>query len=62
MRKTISGMLGTVGARANGRAATPSLDIVIDGRTILDIRPTGLAAPEGEVIDLKGKDGDRGLD
>ena len=50
--KDSSGMLGTVG-RANGER--PSPDIVIDGRTILDIRPTGLAAPEGQVIDLKGR-------
>ena len=50
--KDSSGMLGTVG-RTNGER--PSPDIVIDGRTILDIRPTGLAAPEGQVIDLKGR-------
>ncbi|MBO0759050.1 MAG: amidohydrolase family protein, partial [Bradyrhizobiaceae bacterium] len=48
-----------VGCRALlGEAARPSdgpVDIVIEGRRIREIRPSGAAAPEGTIIELKGR-------
>jgi guanine deaminase len=41
-----------------GEGARPSdgpVDVVIEGRHIRDIRPSGAAAPEGRVIDLAGR-------
>ena len=53
MRKTL------VGCRALlGETSTPSdgtVDIVIDGRTIREIRPHGAREPEGTVIDMRGR-------
>ena len=48
-----------VGCRALlGEAATPSdgpVDIVIDGRSVHDVRPAGAAPPEGRVVDLTNR-------
>ena len=50
VRKTLTGAIALL-----GEDATPSpgpVDIVIDGRLIQDIRPSGTKAPEGTVIDM----------
>src|SRR6266404_2547400 len=52
-RKTLTGAIALL-----GEAAVPSdgaVDIVIEGRTILDIRPSGVQPPEGTVIDMRGR-------
>ena len=53
MRKTLAGCLALIGEDA--RASNGPVDIVIDGQRIQEIRPSGAAHPEGEVIDLKGR-------
>src|SRR2546426_4049749 len=53
MRKTLVGCLALIGEHA--RASNGPVDIVIDGRRIDEIRPSGVARPEGEVIDLSGR-------
>lgn len=50
MRKTLVGCLALLGEDA--RPSEGPVDIVIDGRIIHDIRPSGAAAPEGEAIDM----------
>lgn len=49
----MTGCLALVGEDA--RPSDGPVDIVIDGRLIRDIRPTGVAAPEGEPINLTGR-------
>jgi 5-methylthioadenosine/S-adenosylhomocysteine deaminase len=53
VRKTLIGCLALVGEDA--RPSDGPVDIVIDGPLIHDIRPTGAATPEGELIDLTGR-------
>ena len=53
MRKTLVGCLALIGEHA--RASNGPVDIVIHGRRIDEIRPSGVALPEGEVIDLSGR-------
>src|SRR5437762_254676 len=53
VRKTLVGALALLGDDA--RPSNGAVDIVIDGRLINDIRPTGAKPPEGTVIDLKGR-------
>ena len=53
MRKTLVGALALLGEDAvpsNGR-----VDIVIEGRTIREIRPHGVQPPEGTAIDMRGR-------
>ena len=52
-RKTLVGAIALLGEEAT--ASGGPVDIVIDGRHIQDIRPSGASAPEGAVIDLHGK-------
>jgi 5-methylthioadenosine/S-adenosylhomocysteine deaminase len=53
LRKTLVGCLALVGEDA--RPTDGAVDIVIEDRIIRDIRPTRVAAPEGELIDLTGR-------
>ena len=53
MRKTLVGCRALLGEDA--RPSEGPVDIVIEGRHIHDIRPSGAAAPEGEAIDLTGR-------
>lgn len=53
MRTTLVGCLALMGEGA--RPSDGPVDVVIEGRQIHDIRPSGAAAPEGRVIDLKGR-------
>jgi guanine deaminase len=53
VRKTLIGCLALVGEDA--RPSDGPVDIVIDGHLIRDIRPAGVATPEGEPINLKGR-------
>ena len=53
MRKTLVGCRALVGEGA--RPSEGPVDIVIEGRHIHDIRPSGSAAPEGEAINLTGR-------
>src|SRR4051812_37861323 len=39
----------------DARPAETPVDIVIEGKKIRDIRPSGSATPEGEAIDLSGR-------
>ena len=51
MKTTLAGCLALLGEDA--RPSDGPVDIVIEGGHIRDIRPSGAAAPEGKVIDLK---------
>jgi 5-methylthioadenosine/S-adenosylhomocysteine deaminase len=53
VRTTLMGCLALLGEDA--RPSDGPVDVVIDGRQILDIRPSGKTAPEGRAIDLKGR-------
>src|SRR6266705_2669820 len=53
VRKTLVGCFALLGEDA--RPSEQPVDIVIDGRQIREIRPSGAVAPEGEVIDLAGR-------
>jgi len=53
MKKTLVGCLALLGQGA--RPSDGGVDIVIEGRHIREIRPTGTRAPEGEAIDLRGR-------
>src|ERR1700741_873604 len=53
MRKTLVGALALL-----GEDAVPSegpVDIVVEGRLIEDIRPSGVQPPDGTVIDMRGR-------
>lgn len=52
-KRTLSGCLALLGTDA--RQSDGPVDIVIDGNKISDIRPSGSAAPEGEVIDARNR-------
>jgi 5-methylthioadenosine/S-adenosylhomocysteine deaminase len=52
-RKTLVGCLALLGEAAKPSAGP--VDIVIDGKTIHDIRPAGAQAQEGEAIDMRGR-------
>ena len=52
MVKTLVNCQALLGEDA--RMSEVPVDIVIDGKKIRDIRPSGTAVPEGEVIDLRG--------
>ena len=52
-RKTLVGAIALL-----GEAAVPAdhaVDVVIEGRLIQDIRPSGTVPPEGTAIDMRGK-------
>ena len=52
-RKTLVGAIALL-----GEAAVPAdhaVDVVIEGRLIQDIRPSGAVPPEGTAIDMRGK-------
>jgi 5-methylthioadenosine/S-adenosylhomocysteine deaminase len=53
VRMTLIGCLALVGEDA--RPSAGPVDIVIEGNLIRDIRPAGVATPEGEPINLKGR-------
>jgi len=53
VRKTLVGCLALVDEDA--QPTDRAIDIIIEGNIIRDIRPTGVAAPEGELIDLTGR-------
>ena len=53
MRKTLTGCIALLGEEA--RPSEGPVDIVIEGRYIHEIRPSGAAAPEGDVVDMKGR-------
>jgi 5-methylthioadenosine/S-adenosylhomocysteine deaminase len=53
MRKTLTGCIALLGEEA--QPSEGPVDVIIEGRHILDIRPSGAAAPEGTVIDLTGR-------
>ena len=53
MRKTLTGCIALLGEEA--RPSEGPVDIVIEGRYIHEIRPSGAAAPEGDVVDVKGR-------
>ena len=53
MRKTLVGCHALLGEQA--KLSQGPVDIVIDGRHIHDIRPSGAASPEGKVIELKDR-------
>ena len=53
MRKTLTGCIALLGEEA--RPSEGPVDIVIEGRYIHEIRPNGAAAPEGDVVDVKGR-------
>ena len=57
-KRTLSGCLALLGTDA--RQSDGPVDIVIDGNKISDIRPSGSAAPEGEVIDARNRPGNAG--
>jgi 5-methylthioadenosine/S-adenosylhomocysteine deaminase len=53
MTKTLAGCLALLGEDA--RPSNGPVDIIIEGRHIRDIRPSGAGAAEGEIIDLKDR-------
>src|SRR5437660_5243472 len=53
VRKTLVGALALIGEEA--QPSDGAVDIVLDGRLIHEIRPSGAKPPEGEAIDLKGR-------
>src|SRR6266536_1582557 len=53
LRKTLVGCHALIGESV--RPTDGPVDIVIDGRQIRDIRPSGATEPEGDAIDLAGR-------
>src|SRR5262245_65539094 len=53
MKKTLVGCLALLGEDA--RPSDGPVDIVIEGRMIKEIRPSGARKPAGVVIDLSGR-------
>ena len=53
MKITLVGCLALLGPEA--RPSDGAVDIVIEGKHIREIRPTGARAPEGDVIDMRGR-------
>jgi len=53
MRKTLAGCHALLGEDA--RPSNGPVDVVIDGHYIQEVRPSGVAPPEGEKIDLAGR-------
>jgi 5-methylthioadenosine/S-adenosylhomocysteine deaminase len=53
MKKTLVGCLALLGEDA--RPSDHPVDVVVEGRHIHDIRPSGAVAPQGAVIDLTGR-------
>jgi 5-methylthioadenosine/S-adenosylhomocysteine deaminase len=53
VRKTLVGCVALLGPEA--RPSDRAVDIVIEGKNIGEIRPTGARAPEGDIIDLRGR-------
>ena len=53
MRKTLIGCYALLDEDA--RPSDGPVDVVIDGRTIHEVRPSGSAPPEGQSIDLSGR-------
>ena len=53
MTKTLVGCIALLGEDA--RPSDGAVDIIIEGRHIHDIRPSGAASPAGDVIDLKDR-------
>jgi guanine deaminase len=51
MKKTLAGCLALLGPEA--KASDGPVDIVIEGKSIAEIRPHGSAEPEGEVFDMR---------
>src|SRR3954454_6142015 len=52
-RKTLVGGLALIGV--DFVPSDGPVDIVIDGRIIVDIRPSGMKPPEGAVIDMRSR-------
>src|SRR5882762_11949130 len=53
VRKTLVGGIALLGEQA--KPSDGPVDIVIDGRLIREIRPSGAKTPEGTVIDMRGR-------
>jgi guanine deaminase len=53
MKKTLAGCLALVGPQAN--VSGGPVDIVIEDKSIAEIRPHGAAEPEGEVLDMRNR-------
>lgn len=53
MTKTLAGCRALLGEDA--RPSNGPVDIIVKGRLIHEIRPSGAAAPEGEIIDLRNR-------
>ena len=53
VRKTLVGCHALLGEQA--KISQGPVDIIVEGRHIHDVRPTGVASPEGVVIDLKAR-------
>jgi 5-methylthioadenosine/S-adenosylhomocysteine deaminase len=51
--KTLIGAIALLGEEM--RPSAGPVDIVVDGKTIRDIRPSGAAAPEGQAIDMRDR-------